>query len=188
MKIEITHSVGLKALEKMRLAKVLPLVEGKLLDIGCGYNNLVGNYAGEGVGVDVFTWPGSDKGTIVVKNAAQLDFPSGSYDTITLIACLNHIPNREEVLKEAHRLLKPEGKILVTMIPLRIGELWHLITEPLWGESRKGRGFVEGETGGINPSEVRRLLQAAGFTCERLERFMCGINVLFVARKQAAGR
>ena len=39
-------------LESRRLAVALPYVRGRLLDIGCGYNNLVRAY-GSGVGVEV---------------------------------------------------------------------------------------------------------------------------------------
>ena len=33
--------------EGIRVKAVLPLVEGKLLDVGCGYNNLARSYKGE---------------------------------------------------------------------------------------------------------------------------------------------
>jgi hypothetical protein len=39
-----------------RIKAVLPHIHGRLLDIGCGTNDLVKSYKGEGVGIDVYQW------------------------------------------------------------------------------------------------------------------------------------
>ncbi len=183
-RIEVNESCGNKILERIRLQKVLPNVKGKVLDIGCGCNNLVLNYRriynGEGIGVDVFTWPNAD---LIVKNSSKLPFKPKSFDTVTLIACLNHIPYREAVLKEAHRLLKPKGTLLITMIPSHIGELWHKFPEKLWGERKKGRKFEEDEKGGLDNDEVLKLIKQAGFKSTRIEKFSLGLNNLFISKK-----
>lgn len=181
MRVKVEKSCGLKILEKIRIAQVLPHIRGKLLDVGCGYNNLVKNYkGGEGIGVDVFPWPGVD---LVVKNSARLDFPDRSFDTISFLASLNHIHNREEILKEAYRLLKPNGVLLVTMIPSWIGNFWHNFSESVWGEKKKGRTFREEEVGGINPGEVIKLVEEACFTLKIRKKFMLGLNNLFIFKK-----
>ena len=72
-------------------------IEGYLLDIGCGTNELVKKYQGKGIGVDVYQWGEVD---VVVENTANLSFDEQTFDTVTIIAALNHIPNREEVLME----------------------------------------------------------------------------------------
>lgn len=178
--MRIDKSCGLRILERIRTANVLPHVEGRLLDIGCGYNNLVRNYNGEGIGVDVFAWGEAD---LLVKDTARMDFADETFDTITFVGCLNHIPNRTEVLKEAHRLLKAGGKLIITMIPYWIGSVWHRRFERFWGEQRRGRRFRKGEVGGIDPDEVIRLLRKAGFSLRRREQFMFGFNNLFIAEK-----
>ena len=180
MKVEIEKSCELKILEEVRIAKVLPEVRGKLLDIGCGCNNLVGNYKGEGTGIDIFPWPGVD---FVVEDTARLNFPNGTFNTVTFVACLNHIPNRKKVLKEANRILKPGGKIILTMISRRIGSIWHFFNR-LWEERSKGRKFKQGEIGGLDCNEVIQLIKEAGFVLERREKFLFGINNLFIAKKQ----
>src|SRR5262245_45100549 len=79
--------LGWTTLEEERLEAVFPYVRGRLLDIGAGANTLVKRY-GNGVGVDVHDWGG---GALVVQDSSKLAFSDGEFDTVTLIACLNHI-------------------------------------------------------------------------------------------------
>ena len=110
-------------LEDQRINVVMPYIKGKLLDIGCGYNNLVKKY-GNGIGVDVYPWRGVD---MVAKKTSSSPFENSSFDTITFLACLNHIPYRRDALKEARRLLKPDGTLLITMISPFFGKMAHII-------------------------------------------------------------
>lgn len=163
---------------------MLPHVKGRLLDVGCGCNNLVLNYrrlcGGEGIGVDVFAWPNAD---LVVKNTSKLAFQRSSFDTVAFLACLNHIPYREAALKEAARVLKKGGRVLITMISEGIGEFWHKVPEKLWGERKKGRSFDEDEKGGLNDEVILDLLKKAGFRLIKIEKFQFGFNKLYIAEK-----
>jgi ubiquinone/menaquinone biosynthesis C-methylase UbiE len=50
-----------------------------------------------------------------VVNAAQpLPFPDASFDAITCIDAINHLPNRPHIVAEWARLLKPGGRLLFT--------------------------------------------------------------------------
>jgi len=179
-RITLGYSVCNRSLEKWRIRAVLPLCQGKLLDVGCGGNNLVRNYPGEGVGIDVYDWPGVD---IVVEDSSRLErFQSGQFDTITYLAVLNHIPYRLEALKEAHRLLKPGGRVIITMLSGWIGEFWHKINARLWGDARK-REIEPGEVGGLNRRQVEELLTDAGFELIEVRHFELGLNALYVAEK-----
>ena len=62
-----------RSLAKRRIQAVLPHVNGRLLDVGCGSNQLVRHYA-NGVGVDVHPWPGAD---VIVSDTATLAFEIG---------------------------------------------------------------------------------------------------------------
>jgi ubiquinone/menaquinone biosynthesis C-methylase UbiE len=116
---------GLTTNQQIRTRVVLEEVSGRLLDIGCGSNRLVRTYrqaGGEGKGVDVYPWKGAD---LIVPDTSQLPFPSGSFDTVSFVASFNHIPNREDVLCEAYRLLSPGGRVVLTNLAPFVSRIWH---------------------------------------------------------------
>ena len=171
-----------KYLLRLRIRAVMPQITGRLLDIGCGTNDLVKTYSGSGIGVDVYDWGGVD---LVVEVTARLPYKSQEFDTVTIVAALNHIPNREQVLQEAYRVLTANGKIILTMIPPFISTIWHTIRKP-WDVDQKDRGMKQGEVYGLSPEQIHSLLHAAGFNVTYEERFMLGINLLVVASKVGA--
>ncbi len=167
-------SFGWTTLEEERINVVLPFISGGLLDIGAGPNTLVKRY-GRGKGVDVFGWGG---GALVVPDTSHLPFPDKSFDTITMVACLNHIPNRQEVLIEAKRLIKPGGKLIITMLDPILGSIGHAIW---WFDENKHRGGMnEGEVGGLWTKQVVKLCNNAGFTLTFKKRFVYGLNNLYI--------
>lgn len=175
---EWNKRIGWSSLEEERLRAVMPKIQGRLLDVGAGTNTLVRTYRGEGVGIDVFDFGG---GTMIVPDTRELPFPDGSFDTITYLACLNHIPYREAALKEGLRVLKPGGRIVATMINRWLGDVGHKIW---WYSEEKHRGgMLPGETGGLNVGEMKSLLTGSGFTNVQFSRFCYGLNGLYVAEK-----
>jgi len=168
-------------LERRRIEMTLAHVKGRLLDIGCGNNRLVRTY-GNGIGVDVYPWEGVD---LVVQDSAKLPFPDKSFDTVSFVACLNHIPNRREVLREARRVLTDDGVVLATMIPPRISRLWHLVNAP-WDTDQSERGMQPGEVYGLTSRQMRRLFAETGFELIEQHRFILWLNSLYVARKRTS--
>lgn len=169
-----------RMLANWRIRMVLPHIRGRLLDIGCGANRLVRQY-GNGVGVDVHDWGDVDQ---VVEDTARLPFESETFDTATIIAALNHIPNRLDVLREVCRILRPGGRIVLTMIPPRISTVWHTLRKP-WDDDQTERGMKEGEVYGLTRSQVEAMLREAGFEVRVSQSFMLGINRLTVAERAA---
>ncbi len=167
-----------KFLLKWRIRTVLPYIEGRLLDIGCGTNKLVPSY-GNGIGIDIYQWGTVD---LVVENTAHLPFDNESFDTVTLIAALNHIPNREAVLKDVYRVLRTDGRVIVTMISPHLSRIWHFFRRP-WDVDQKERGMEPGELFGLTRAEVRSLLREAGFEIILERLFMFQVNCLTVACK-----
>lgn len=166
--------LGWTTLEEERLAAVLPHVRGRVLDIGAGTNSLVRRH-GNGVGVDVHDWGG---GALVVEDTSTLPFADAEFDTVTFVACLNHIPNREAVVREARRVLRPGGRIVATMIGPVLGGIGHAIW--WYGEDRHRGGMKPGEVGGMRPADVIRLCASTGLTLTTHDRFVYGMNHLYV--------
>ncbi len=170
---------GWTTLEEERVNAVLPHLHGRLLDIGAGPNTLVQRY-GNGIGVDVVDWGG---GVMVVEDTSHLPFESESFDTITFIACLNHIPYREAALREARRLIRPDGRLIITMINPLLGDFGHAIW--WYSEDKKRGGMKAGEVGGMWTSEIVQLCQAAGFRLGLHKRFVYGMNNLYLFKAES---
>lgn len=166
-----------KMLEQKRIEVVLPYIKGELLDIGCGLNHLVRRYD-RGVGVDVFDWGDVD---VVVKDSAHLHFPDKKFDTITVIAALNHIPNRKEVLKECERLLADDGELIISMIPPLISKIWHNFRASRDFDQKK-RGMKQGEVYGLTKKQLVGLAEECGFELAECHTFML-VNTLYIFKK-----
>jgi len=95
---------------------------------------------------------------------------------------LNHIPNRKDVLKEAHRVLREDGKLIITMIPPKFSRFWHLLRRP-WADEIE-RDFTKGQVYGLSKNEITALLSEIGFKIILHNKFMLGINNLIIAKKQ----
>jgi SAM-dependent methyltransferase len=160
--------------EVERVNTVLPYLHGRLLDIGAGPNTLVKHYS-NGVGVDVYDWGG---GALVVEDTSRLPFDDHSFDTITFLACLNHIPYRQAVLHEARRLIKSDGQLLITMIDPILGKFGHAIW--WYSEDKQRGGMKEGEVGGLWKREILKLCKNAGFRLKHHRRFVYGMNNLYL--------
>ena len=165
---------GWTTLEDERFRFVWPHLSGRVLDVGAGFNQLIKRY-GNGVGVDAFEWGG---GAMVVEDTSKLPFESASFDTVTFLACLNHIPYREAALAEARRVIKPDGTLVVTMINPLIGDIGHAIW--WYSEDKHRGGMLPGETGGLWPEHVIKICEAAGFRLRLHRRFVYKMNHLFV--------
>lgn len=170
---------NLVPIDDERVIMALKYSRGRVLDIGCGANNFVHSY-GNGVGVDVFPWDGCD---VVIKDAATLPFKKGEFDTITYLACLNHIPNRNASVKSAYKLLNPGGQVLITMITPRWGKFIHWLRFRNDPDHKDRHIDHDHELLGMSEKQVSDILRAAGFKNIRRRRFAFGLNNLYIANK-----
>jgi len=159
---------------------VLKHAQGKLLDVGCGDNRLVREY-GNGVGVDIYDWGDVD---VLIEDAGKLPFGDNTFDTVAFVASLNHIPNRQEALREAYRVLRPGGLLLITMIHPFISFVWHKLVQR-YDPDQSERGMKAGEVYGLTSRQVRGLIRVCGFEYIARTRFVFGMNNLYIAKKPA---
>ena len=95
---------------------------GKILEVGCGEGLMFRDFHREYdiCQVDISTvalekaQQLNDK--IVVGDAMNLPFRSGTFDAVLQVAVLEHLSNPEKALAEAWRMLKKGGKLLI-LIP-----------------------------------------------------------------------
>jgi SAM-dependent methyltransferase len=179
------RALGLTPIDEERVMMVLERCQGLLLDIGCGTNELARHYRsrqGTAIGVDVYPWPGAN----VVCDTTQLPFSDTHFDTVTMLACLNHISlsKRDWVLQEARRVLKDEGQLIITMINPVVGFFAHTIRHR-YDPDQLERGMGEEEENGLWKKEVERLLAGNGFRIIETVPFVFGLNNLYIAQKDA---
>lgn len=177
------RSLGLTPIDEERVAMALSRCRGLLLDIGCGTNELIRYYRsrqGRAIGVDVYPWPGAD----VVCDTTTLPFPDTLFDTVAMLACLNHIPmsKRNRVLQEARRVLKDGGQLLITMINPAVGFFAHTIRHR-HDLDQLERGMGEEEENGLWDKEVKKLLAGNGFRLVQVIPFAFGLNRLYMAQR-----
>jgi SAM-dependent methyltransferase len=100
----------------------------RVLEIGCGLGTDGARFARAGAdytGVDLtdaavelaqkrfelFNLPG----TFRTADAESLDFPDNSFDLVYSHGVLHHTPNTAGAIREAHRVLKPNGRAIVML-------------------------------------------------------------------------
>lgn len=179
---KLASKLGFKSILTEKFEYLFPYIEGKLLDIGCYDNELVRSYiqrGNEGIGVDVYKWDNVD----IVCDTTNLPLNNDLYDTVTLISCLNHIVERKKVLLEARRVLKPKGKLIITMISRKIGFICHKLVSH-WDWDRNIRKMEKGELNGMDDEEVKELLLETGFKNIKTKKFgYFNLNTMYQATK-----
>lgn len=181
------EQLHLTSLRAERIGEILPRFKGRCLDIGAGDNMLIKLYkeragkenkdAAHSIGIDVVDWDG---GCLIVPDCKTLPFQDNSFDTVSFIACINHIPERSEALREAHRVLVPGGQILITMIGRFIGSIGHAVW---WYSEDKHRDVHPDEMMGMDANDIIGLLNAAGFKNITRKGFLYNLNTLYIASK-----
>ena len=88
-------------------------------------------------------------------------FPEASFGTVFLIVTLCFVASPRAVLREAHRILRPGGKVVLGLV----------LRESPWGEfyarkKEQGHRFYKHATF-YTYEEITGLLEQAGFTAER---------------------
>ena len=183
-----SERLHLTSLRAERYAAVLPELRGRVLDIGAGDNTLIRLYRQTRPGEEApplrkasvsTSWTGA---LTPRKSNPPTGFPfdDASFDTVCFVACLNHIPERIGALKEAHRVLRPGGRVVATMIGRLIGDVGHAIW---WYSEDKHRDVAEGEVMGIDSAQMMRLFEQAGFRAISTRRFVYGMNYLYLATR-----
>jgi SAM-dependent methyltransferase len=99
----------------LALERALASCRGRVLDIGCGmqpYRALLGPEVSEYVGLDrlhEFSKP------TVVGSVEALPFADASFDVVLSTQVLEHVPEPDRALAESVRVLRPGGRIILTV-------------------------------------------------------------------------
>lgn len=99
--------------------------------------------------------------TILQGEIESLPFPDASFDVVISNCVINLCADKERILAEAHRVLKPNGRLAITDI---------VAVAPLPPEMKTDLALHTGCVAGATPiDEISRMLRAAGFTTWTIE-------------------
>jgi len=150
--------VKIKPRLHQRIGRELRLAS-RVIDLGCGSCELVrylaGTYYQQVTGVDVSSdsfpkrrrLPSGMRIRCIRKNAKHLDFAKDrSQDAVVSMCAFHEMEHPDAILKEAYRVLRPGGEILIVDFPR------DSLAQRLWNEDY------------YRPAEFNQMLINAGFT------------------------
>lgn len=172
-------------LTRQRFRAVSAYIHGEVLDIGCGYGKILSllpagvTYAGVDSGPEIIqylrkTYPDHEFYLLDLdKGELQLD---RQFDTILMLAVVEHLSQPQKALCQALEHLKPDGRLLITT-PSPIGDRIHRLGARFGLFSQ----FAADDHETIfTQASLRRLLDDCGVQVDRYRRFLLGGNQLFV--------
>jgi SAM-dependent methyltransferase len=179
-----THTEDLTHSWHKSVAKLLPYLQGHVLEIGCGRGDfsiwLSKTYpAANIVGVDFSeaaiaiagkrALAAGSRAKFRVEDAQSLSFENSSFDYVISCECLEHVPEPLKMAKEIHRVLRSGGHFILTTENYFNGMI--LMWIKTW---ITGTPFNSGS--GVQPHEnfflfwkVKKFLEDGGLKVEHME-------------------
>ncbi len=169
-------NVGRREILREALRRNLLTMPSDILDVGCGTggNMLLLRDFGSVTGVDFspealkFAGNAGFK-SLMLGDATRLNMPDMSFDLVTALDVLEHIPNDAAAISEAWRVLKPGGIFLVTVPSYQ----W------LWSQHDEVLRHVRR----YNQKDLLGKLRAAGFVVLATSHFVMLAVIVNLARK-----
>jgi SAM-dependent methyltransferase len=145
------------------MEELAPKLTGRLLDVGCGtkpYRSLfaVNDY----VGLDIDNETSRQRGVADhLYDGKVFPFASDSFDSVLCNQVLEHVFNPDEFIGEIVRVLKPGGKLLLT-VPF------------VWDEHEQPNDYARYSSFGL-----RALLEKQGFKFVRYRKLGADASIIF---------
>jgi len=182
-------------LRKKRLGVIAKYIKGTILDIGCGPGEIVQHLNNKEstkyVGVDIkkrlvenlqnrYPWL-----TFLCVDVDNEDLPlpmsETKFDTILLLAVIEHLANPKRILKQVSGLLRDEGKLIITTCTPFGGRIHKLIS--ILGLT--GKKAMKAHRGFYSRRDLATLLTPFGLYINVYQKFELGLNQLIVCKKRA---
>jgi SAM-dependent methyltransferase len=160
--------------------------QARVLDIGCHQGEFLrqlGDRIGPSLGLDPLTVPEENPRFRLLAEPFREPLPLGdaSFDVVVMLATLEHIRDKEPLARECRRLLRPGGRVIITVPSSRVDRIVDLLVRV-----RLADGMSLDEHHGFDPTETPNIMARHGFSLEYRGRFQCGLNHLFVFTRNGA--
>jgi SAM-dependent methyltransferase len=153
----------------------------RVLDIGCHQGELfkmLGDRIAPSVGLDpLYRGAHEYNGHRFFSREFHtgLPFQDGSFDVIVLLATIEHMHQKSTVAREARRLLRSGGFVVITVPSLLVDRILAILLRV---------GIVDGmsleEHHGFLPHELPAIFLPEGFKLKKKQKFQFGLNNLYV--------
>jgi SAM-dependent methyltransferase len=182
-----------RVLQQWRFRRARPWVPAgaHVLDIGCHQGEFLTSLAdriGFGVGFDPLAVAAPSISRVAPHRrpfrlvAEAFPVPSGfadeSFDAVVLLATLEHILDKDRLPRELFRLLRPDGRVILTLPSPRVDAVIDVLRRLHLAD-----GMSVEQHHGFAPEGVLQLFAADAFVLEHRSKFQAGLNNLFVFRK-----
>jgi SAM-dependent methyltransferase len=174
-----------RLLQSWRARKARPwIVSGaQVLDVGCHqgeFLNSLGERIGPSVGLDPLA-PTLATGRLrLIPEILRVpsEFADASFDAIVMLATLEHIRDKDALAGECFRLLRPGGRVIITVPARLVDGIVHVLCVLHLAD-----GMSLEEHHGYDPRQTPEIFDRHGFVLEHRRRFQLGLNHLYVLRK-----
>ncbi|MFC2042745.1 class I SAM-dependent methyltransferase [Chloroflexota bacterium] len=179
-----------KYARQKRTLTILPYIQGDVLDLGCGVSSIPkylqpdSKYVGVEINPNFNKWL---KHNYPRHTFYQWDLETdklllnSQFDTVLMIAVLEHLRNPDNVMKQIPALLKPDGKLVMTT-PTPLGGNIHAIG------ARFGLFYKEvadQHEGFYNRNKISMLLSKYCLEITYFGLFLSGVNQLVVCKERS---
>jgi SAM-dependent methyltransferase len=172
-------------LEQQRFKAVAPYISGDILDLGCNTGWIIGklqpnqNYVGIDASPEIIDWLYTyRKGYKFHRRDLDRDeiALSGQFDTILMLAVIEHLVNPGNILRQIPRYLNKGGYLLITT-PTQLGDRLHRVGAKV---SLTSTVAVEDHEHIYSYPDMKACLTRNGLNIKKYSRFLLGGNQLFV--------
>jgi SAM-dependent methyltransferase len=168
----------------------------QIADLGCGncwWNTFAAPVTGVDINERMLQWARRNQrlaGYRVTETLARTSLPSAAFDIVVMSETLEHLLNLDQTVAEVYRILKPDGKYLITVpYDLFLGPFFILFNlNCIYMGYLRGSLYHRVRCGHINHftrSRLRKTLAKGGFTLKRV--FVVNGLLLYAVAEKALG-
>jgi SAM-dependent methyltransferase len=166
---------------RLQIAKGWVSTGSRVLDIGCHqgeFFKMLGRRIAPSVGIDPLYRGDRELGGhlfLTQEFHEPLPFEDRSFDVIVLLATLEHMQEKLAVAKEAQRLLRRGGLVIITIPSLFVDRILSFLLL-----IRIVDGMSLEEHHGFSPGDLPTIFTSDAFGLKRRQKFQFGLNNLYV--------
>lgn len=171
-------------LRLIKIRKYIPPCQ-RLLDICCGEEyyllKSIRHIIKELHGIDLKVKDGFN-GNIFLRKLSvtnKLKYPANFFDVVVLSAALEHLENPKKILKEVYRILKYNGKVIITTPTPKARYILSLLRAFYLSEIKDNDHKHL-----FTRRELRKILEEVGFKNIKVYGFEFGLNTLALGVKK----